>query len=84
MERLAQFSIRHRRIVFGIWIALFLAGGAAAGKVPDRLSLDFSLPGQPGTDACRSQPRDERHDKRRPISTAQEQRCRRIAPLNAH
>jgi RND superfamily putative drug exporter len=51
MERLAHLVIRHRRIVFGLWIALFLAGGFAAGKVPDRLGVDFSLPGQPGDTA---------------------------------
>ena len=51
MERLARLVIRHRRIVFGLWIVLFLAGGFAAGKVPDRLGIDFSLPGQPGDTA---------------------------------
>jgi RND superfamily putative drug exporter len=51
MERLARLVIKHRRIVFGLWLALFLAGGAAAGKVPDRLGIDFSLPGQPGDTA---------------------------------
>ena len=51
MERLARFVIHHRRIIFGLWVVLFLAGGAAAGKVPDRLGVDFSLPGQPGDTA---------------------------------
>jgi RND superfamily putative drug exporter len=51
VERLARFVIHHRRIIFGLWVVLFLAGGAAAGKVPDRLGVDFSLPGQPGDTA---------------------------------
>jgi RND superfamily putative drug exporter len=51
VERLAHVVIRHRRIVFGAWIALFLAGIFAAGVVPGRLGVDFSLPGQPGDTA---------------------------------
>src|SRR3954468_16549429 len=51
MERLAHAVIRHRRIVYGTWIALFVAGIFAAGAVPGRLSVDFSLPGQPGDTA---------------------------------
>src|SRR3954447_10870337 len=51
MERLAHAVIRHRRIVFGAWIALFIAGIFAAGAVPGRLGVDFSLPGQPGDTA---------------------------------
>jgi RND superfamily putative drug exporter len=30
------------------WILLFLVGGATAGRLSQRLTLDFSLPGQPG------------------------------------
>ena len=30
------------------WAVVFLAGGVAAGRVGDKLSFDFSLPGQPG------------------------------------
>ena len=48
MERLARTVLKHKRIVGLVWLLLFLAGGAAAGRVPDRLSFDFSLPGQPG------------------------------------
>ena len=51
MERLAQLVIHHRRIVFGVWFALFIAGIFAAGAVPGRLGVDFSLPGQPGDTA---------------------------------
>ena len=34
------------------WALIIVAGGAAAGAVADRLTVDFSLPGQPGTDAA--------------------------------
>jgi RND superfamily putative drug exporter len=48
MERLARFVLRHRPSVAAIWVALLVAGGASAGQLGDRLSFDFSLPGQPG------------------------------------
>ena len=48
MERLARTVLHHRRVVGLVWLLLFLAGGVAAGRVVDRLTFDFSLPGQPG------------------------------------
>ena len=48
MERLARFVLRHRLSVAGVWLLLLLAGAASAGQLGDRLSFDFSLPGQPG------------------------------------
>ncbi|MFL6098833.1 MAG: MMPL family transporter [Actinomycetales bacterium] len=51
MERLARLVIHHRRIVYVGWLVLFVAGIFAAGAVPGRLSVDFSLPGQPGDTA---------------------------------
>jgi putative drug exporter of the RND superfamily len=48
MVHLAEFVLRHRRLVMVFWLVMFLAGGFAAGKVTDRLTVDFSLPGQPG------------------------------------
>ncbi len=48
MERLSSFVLAHRRWVFAFWVVMFLAGIAAAGAVPNRLSYDFSLPGQQG------------------------------------
>jgi RND superfamily putative drug exporter len=35
--------------VVGFWLIAFLAGGATAGNVQSRLSADFSLPGQEGS-----------------------------------
>jgi putative drug exporter of the RND superfamily len=48
VERLTRFVMKHRRWVFAFWLAVFLVGGATAGKLGDRLSFDFSLPGQEG------------------------------------
>jgi RND superfamily putative drug exporter len=46
--RLAAWVVRHRKAVLIAWLVVFLAGGMAAGKVSNRLKVDFSLPGQPG------------------------------------
>ncbi|MGI8676271.1 MAG: MMPL family transporter [Nocardioidaceae bacterium] len=51
MERLARFVMHHRRIISAFWAVLFLGGMFSASQLSDRLSLDFSLPGQPGDDA---------------------------------
>jgi RND superfamily putative drug exporter len=51
VESLARLVIRHRLVVVLGWLVLLVAGGAAAGPVTDRLSFDFSLPGQPGYEA---------------------------------
>ena len=51
MERLARFVMRHRRLVSAFWFVLFAAGAASASQLSERLSLDFSLPGQPGDTA---------------------------------
>ena len=48
MTRFAEFVLRHRRWVTTLWVLLFVAGAATAGQVSSRLSIDFSLPGQPG------------------------------------
>ena len=48
MTPLTAFVLRHRRWIVGFWLLALVAGGVAAGKVPQRLSTDFSLPGQPG------------------------------------
>jgi len=51
VERLARVVMHHRRIVSAVWLVLFLGGMFSASQLSDRLSLDFSLPGQPGDDA---------------------------------
>ena len=48
MTRLTEFVLRHRRWVMLFWLLSLVVGGWAAGRTADRLSVDFSLPGQPG------------------------------------
>ncbi|GLY13375.1 MMPL family transporter [Kineosporia rhizophila] len=48
MKSIATFVVRHRWWVVGFWSAALLAGVFASSAVPDRLSYDFSLPGQEG------------------------------------
>jgi RND superfamily putative drug exporter len=48
VERLARTVLRHRRIVTVVWLLIFVAGAASASRLSDRLTFDFSLPGQPG------------------------------------
>jgi RND superfamily putative drug exporter len=53
VERLARTVMHHRRVVSAVWLVLFLVGGWSAGQLGDRLTFDFSLPGQPGDTAER-------------------------------
>jgi putative drug exporter of the RND superfamily len=48
MVRLTEFVLHHRRLVMIFWLLMFLVGIFAAGKTSERLTIDFSLPGQPG------------------------------------
>ena len=48
MTRLAAFVLHHRRWVMLFWALMFVVGVFASGKATDRLTVDFSLPGQPG------------------------------------
>ena len=51
MPRLTQFLLRHRLAVVAVWLVVLVAGVAAAGAVPGRLSQEFSFPGQEGYEA---------------------------------
>ncbi|MBA2773768.1 MAG: MMPL family transporter [Nocardioidaceae bacterium] len=51
MERLARLVMHHRRIVSAFWLILFVVGAVSASQLSGRLTLDFSLPGQPGDTA---------------------------------
>jgi RND superfamily putative drug exporter len=52
MRRFAELVLHHRVLVVIVWVALIVSGVAASGAVGERLKLDFSLPGQPGTEAA--------------------------------
>jgi RND superfamily putative drug exporter len=49
MKRLAEFVLSHRKWVIGFWGLVLVVGILLAGKTTSRLTIDFSLPGQPGT-----------------------------------
>jgi RND superfamily putative drug exporter len=52
MRRWAEFVLTHRKWVVLFWLVVLVAGGALAGTTTSRLTVDFSLPGQPGTEAA--------------------------------
>jgi len=52
MERWAEFVLRHRLWVALFWLAALVGGGAAVQTVNDRMTIDFKLPGEPGTKAA--------------------------------
>ncbi len=51
LRKLSTFVLHHRRLVTLFWVVAFVAGGATAGTTTERLTFDFSLPGQPGYEA---------------------------------
>jgi putative drug exporter of the RND superfamily len=51
--RLARFVLAHRRVIALAWILLLPAGIYGASHVAKRLSIDFSLPGQPGYETAK-------------------------------
>jgi RND superfamily putative drug exporter len=52
MRRLAELVLRHRKRVVVAWLLIVVAGIALTGQTTKRLKVDFSLPGQPGTDTA--------------------------------
>jgi len=48
MERLSTFVTAHRRWIYGLWLAAFVAGIAASSALSNHLDKTFSMPGQPG------------------------------------
>jgi RND superfamily putative drug exporter len=47
LGRVARATLRHRKWVIAAWAVTFVIGAFAASHVSNRLSVDFSLPGQP-------------------------------------
>jgi putative drug exporter of the RND superfamily len=58
MRRIAEFVLRHRRLVGLAWVIVIIVGIALTQKVNNRLVVDFSLPGQPGTETANQIDRD--------------------------
>src|SRR4051794_37282548 len=52
MTAIAEFVLRHRRWVLISWLLVVIAGVMLVQKTNDRLVIDFSLPGQPGTETA--------------------------------
>src|SRR5881227_3696209 len=49
MTAIAEFVLRHRRWVMVSWLLVVIVGVMLVNKTNSRLVIDFSLPGQPGT-----------------------------------
>jgi len=49
---LAEFVLRHRKFVMLFWGLVLIAGIALANRTTSRLTIDFSLPGQPGSETA--------------------------------
>ena len=58
MRRFAELVLRHRVIIAVAWLVLVVAGVLSVKPTNDRLTIDFFLPGQPGTEAAQSIIRD--------------------------
>src|SRR3954447_9192870 len=52
MRRWAEFVLHHRRLIMLFWLLVIIVGAGISKTVNDRLTIDFSLPGQPGTVAA--------------------------------
>ena len=52
MRRLAELVLRHRALVVVAWIVIAVAGAMVTSTVNNRMTVSFSLPGQPGDAAA--------------------------------
>src|SRR3954452_24600848 len=52
MSSIAEFVLRHRRWVLVGWLVVVIAGVMLVNTTNNRLVIDFSLPGQPGTETA--------------------------------
>ena len=52
MRRLAEAVLHHRKRVVVAWLLIVIAGVALTQQTTKRLVIDFSLPGQPGTETA--------------------------------
>ena len=51
MPALARWTLRHKRLVTGFWVAVTIAAFAAIGPAGKSLSQQFSVPGREGFEA---------------------------------
>ncbi|MDN5852955.1 MAG: MMPL family transporter [Actinomycetia bacterium] len=52
MRRWAEFVLTHRRWVVSFWVLVAVAGATVSGAVSERLTYDYSLPGEPGSETA--------------------------------
>ncbi|MBZ5738874.1 MMPL family transporter [Nocardioides mangrovi] len=52
MRALGEWVLRHRRLVMVGWLLITVVGMSVTSTVNNRLTVDFSLPGQPGTETA--------------------------------
>ncbi|TDD89114.1 MMPL family transporter [Actinomadura darangshiensis] len=52
MRRWAELMLAHRRLVMVFWLVVAIAGGAVSGQVTERMTTDYSLPGEPGSETA--------------------------------
>jgi RND superfamily putative drug exporter len=52
MRRWAEFVLRHRKWVVAVWLLVIAVGAGISQTVSNRLTIDFSMPGQPGTETA--------------------------------
>jgi RND superfamily putative drug exporter len=52
MRRLGELVLRHRLLVVVSWMVIAVAGAMVTSTVSDRMTVNFSLPGQPGDTAA--------------------------------
>ncbi|MFL6161766.1 MAG: MMPL family transporter [Jatrophihabitantaceae bacterium] len=53
MRRWADFVLAHRKLIVLFWIVVAFVGGSVSGAVAKKVTFDFSLPGQPGSNAAK-------------------------------
>ncbi|UYM03409.1 MMPL family transporter [Solicola gregarius] len=52
MRRWAEFVLTHRRWVVSFWVLVAIVGATVSGAVSERLTYDYSLPGEPGSETA--------------------------------
>jgi RND superfamily putative drug exporter len=53
MRRWAEFVLAHRKWVVLFWLLVAVGGAIASGQVSKRLTVEYSLPGEPGTQTAK-------------------------------